>query len=143
MSEKENRHTLSKDEKLCAEKRIETLFSKGDSFIAYPLRIVYVTHPEEVEKTTPNVSILISVSKKRFKRAVKRNRVKRLIREAYRLNKGEFADFVAQTGQSLDIAFLYLKNELPTYPEIEKAIRKTISTFNEKKQPKLENESNT
>lgn len=143
MPEKENQFTLCKDERLYAEKRIEALFAGGASFIAYPLRVVYIVRENKSEDELSTVSILISVSKKRFKRAVKRNRVKRLIREAYRLNKKELIDFVIQSGKSYDIALLYLKSELPTYAEIEKAMLKTINTLNGKHQPEVKNENNS
>lgn len=144
MSEKENQYTFSKEERLYAEKRIEALFAGGSSFIAYPLRVVYLTRDKELEEESPQVSILISVSKKRFKRAVKRNRVKRLVREAYRLNKKELIDFAIQSGKSYDIAFLYLKSDLPTYEEIEKAILKSINTLiNGNNQPEIKSENNS
>lgn len=143
MSEKENRYTLSKDERLYAEKRIDAVFAKGSSFIAYPLRVVYLAREYDREGELPMVSILVSVSKKRFKRAVKRNRVKRLVREAYRLNKKEFVDFAIQSGKSYDIAFLYLKNELPTYAEIEKAVLKTINTLKGENQVEIKSENNS
>ncbi len=143
MPEKENQYTLCKEERLYAEKRIEALFAGGSSFIAYPLRVVYITRECNLEDELPTVSILTSVSKKRFKRAVKRNRVKRLIREAYRLNKIEFIEFAAQSGKSFDIAFLYLKSELPTYSEIEKAVLKTINTLNGKNQVESKSENNS
>lgn len=143
MPEKENQYTLCKEERLYAEKRIEALFAGGSSFIAYPLRVVYITRECNLEDESPTVSILTSVSKKRFKRAVKRNRVKRLIREAYRLNKKDFIEFAAQSGKSFDIAFLYLKSELPTYSEIEKAVLKTINTLNGKNQAESKSENNS
>lgn len=143
MSEKKNQYTLCKEERLYAEKRIEALFAGGSSFIAYPLRVVYITRECNLEDESPTVSILTSVSKKRFKRAVKRNRVKRLIREAYRLNKKDFIEFAAQSGKSFDIAFLYLKSELPTYSEIEKAVLKTINTLNGKNQAESKSENNS
>lgn len=63
---------------------IEKMFAGGSrSFSVFPLRVVYLP----VEELEAPVSILVSVSKRRFKRAVKRNRVKRQIREAYRMNK--------------------------------------------------------
>lgn len=77
--------TLSKVERLNSRILIERLFTGGSkSLPAFPLRIVYM--PVEGENL-PAATILISVPKKRFKRAVKRNRVKRQIREAYRKNK--------------------------------------------------------
>ncbi|MBD2768710.1 ribonuclease P protein component [Hymenobacter sp. BT664] len=79
------RYTFPKEEHLCRKKLIEELFSKqGSSFGVYPLRIVWVASPAP---TAAPPQVLISVSKRTFKRAVDRNRLKRLIREAYRLNK--------------------------------------------------------
>lgn len=125
------RNTFSKKERLYLNKDIEILFTQGKSFIAYPLRIVYTMREKETDGN-PSTSILISVSKKKFKRAVKRNRVKRLIREAYRLNKTLFNDIAIANNATLHIAFLYLKNELPDFPEIEKAIHKTEAILSEK-----------
>ena len=79
------KHTFPKEEHLCRKKLIEELFSKqSSSFGVYPLRIVWIKAVAPIS-TPPQV--LISVSKRTFKRAVDRNRLKRLIREAYRLNK--------------------------------------------------------
>lgn len=136
------KYTLNKEERLYAQKRIDALFQQGESFISYPLRIVYVER--EKSDVDPFVSILTSVSKKRFKRAVQRNRVKRLIREAYRLNKDVFINAAKLSGTSFDIAFLYLKNELPNYIEIEKAISKAAALLAEKiGNKKRDNEHNT
>lgn len=130
-------HTLTKNERLCLQSRIDSLFMKGESFIAYPLRIVYIKRDLE-DDSEANVSILVSVSKRKFKRAVKRNRVKRLVRENYRLNKNLFQEIATQINQNLDIAFLYLKDTLPDYNEIEKSINKTALILNER----LESTSN-
>lgn len=79
------RFTFPKEEHLCRKKLIDELFSKQSaSFGVYPLRIVWV---KSEAPTTAPPQVLISVSKRGFKRAVDRNRLKRLIREAYRLNK--------------------------------------------------------
>lgn len=128
-------YTLSKNERLHSQKRIDRLFAEGQSFISYPLRIVYAKRETE-DDAHYRVSVLASVSKRHFKRAVKRNRVKRLIKEAYRLNKQEFAAITASSGCSLDIAFLYLKAELPSYAEIEKAMLKCAVTLREKTKKK-------
>ena len=73
-------HSFPKSERLCSRKAIEALFASGNrSFTAFPLRVVY----EAAEET----QILVSVSKRHFKHAVDRNRAKRQIREAWRLNR--------------------------------------------------------
>lgn len=127
---KEVSNTFGKAEKLCKIKSIDRLFSQGDSFIAYPLRVVYFLEERGEEINDPSaVSVLVSVSKKKFKRAVKRNKVKRLIREAYRLNKSQFLEVVKTENKQIEIAFLYLKSELPTYEEVEKAMLKALITL--------------
>ena len=79
------KYTFPKEEHLCRKKLIEELFSKqGSSFGVYPLRIVWI---KSDAPTLAPPQVLISVSKRTFKRAVDRNRLKRLIREAYRLNR--------------------------------------------------------
>lgn len=123
--------TFPKQEKLCGTKAIENIFTNGNSFVAYPLRVVYLFSDED-NKENQYASVMISVAKKKFKRAVKRNRVKRLIREAYRLNKLSFIDMLQAHNKRLDIAFLYLKTELPTYSEVEKAMQKTHLLLSDK-----------
>ena len=84
------------------------MFAGGSrSFSVFPLRVVYLP----VEELEADASILISVSKRRFKRAVKRNRVKRQIREAYRVNKHELLNALAEKKCRLAIAFIYLIEE--------------------------------
>lgn len=123
-------NTLSKNERICGEKRINVLFTSGESFVSYPLRVVYLVKDEGAIGT--EIAMMVSVPKKRFKRAVKRNRIKRLVREAYRLNKTCFVDIEALRGKSIDVAFMYIKNELPTFEEIESAVVKTARLLNEK-----------
>ena len=81
MTLEKRRYTLNKSERLCSKKLIERLFAGGNkSFPSFPLRVVYMTL--DTEETTADASILISVPKKRFKHAIKRNLVKRQVREA-------------------------------------------------------------
>ncbi|MBO3096783.1 ribonuclease P protein component [Gelidibacter pelagius] len=79
--------SYKKIEKLKGQKLIEKLFSEGKSVVAYPLRLVYLkTNFDDPVKIKAGVS----VSKRNFKKAVDRNRIKRLMREAYRLNKSKY-----------------------------------------------------
>ena len=104
-----NRHFgFSKSEHLCGDTRISRLFTQGESFIVYPLRVVYIVTTNEEKEV---VSVLISVPKKRFKRAVKRNRLKRLIREAYRHNKHHLIETMISKGKKLHLAFSYVSDE--------------------------------
>ena len=79
--------TFNKTEKLKSQKLIEKLFLEGKSVVAYPLRLVFI---ETTFDDNVKVKAGVSVSKRHFKNAVDRNRIKRLMREAYRLNKANY-----------------------------------------------------
>lgn len=123
------RYTLSKEERLSWKRYIDLLFEKGQSFVAFPLRVVYL--PVEEEGVAP-VSIMVSVSKKKFKRAVKRNRVKRQVREAYRVQKYDLINPLVEKNKRLLVAFLYLDKEIHPFTEIEKAMAKAIRILRDK-----------
>lgn len=102
-----NERGLSKKERLCSRKAIDALFSSTDSMSlsAYPIRAVF-KHTEEA-----GIRILVSVSKKRFHHAVDRNRVKRQLREQYRLHKDILAS-CSNPSQGMDLAFIWLTDRL-------------------------------
>ena len=85
-----------------------------------------------VEELEADASILISVSKRRFKRAVKRNRVKRQIRESYRINKHELLNVLAERKCRLAIAFIYLSDQLVESSIIEDRMRIALARITEK-----------
>lgn len=123
-------NTLCKAERLNSKILIEKMFSSGSrSFSIFPLRVVYM--PLEEQREVP-VSILVSVSKKRFKRAVKRNRVKRQVREAYRRNKHELCALFQEKQQSLAVAFIYLSDQLASSVEIEEKMKTLLARVVEK-----------
>lgn len=104
--------TFPKQEKLKSKKIIKDLFEKGSSFYLYPFKILYIKNTETPSDLVPQ--LLISVSKRNFRRAVKRNRIKRLIREAYRLNKPALLTKIPATLFPLAIGIMYVsKEELP------------------------------
>ena len=119
------RKFFPKSERLSFKRDIDHLFDNGQSFISFPLRIVYLpvtgdNHPE------PGISALVCVPKKRIKHAVDRNRIKRLIRESFRLNKSEITDFCIGSGKLIHIGFMYVSNDVLPYPDMEKAMRKAL-----------------
>lgn len=120
-------YSLSKSERLCSKTLIEELLTSKLSFVKYPFRIVVKDSSCLGEYPA---RIAISVSKRKFKRAVKRNRVKRLVREAYRLNKNEFHRHII-AGHTIDILFIYLDEELPSFKKTEKAIKSALQKIPE------------
>ncbi len=86
-------YTFRKEERLCSRKHLDLLFKNGSSFLLYPFRISYLFIDEPASVPA---QVVINVPKKRYKRAVDRNLLKRRIREAYRLNKQE--EFYNQLG---------------------------------------------
>jgi len=96
-----------KKEHLCGEIRINKLYAEGKAFIAYPYRVVYRV---ETLQTDVPVLVLVSVPKKRFKKAFKRNKIKRLMREAYRLNKHLLTDICSQNACQVQMALNYVSD---------------------------------
>lgn len=118
--------TFSKNERLCLKRSIEALFAvrRGQSASAWPLRAVWRVVPADAAP----VRILVSVGKRHFKRAVDRNRAKRLVREAYRLNKALLAEPVMRgcAGRSVHVAFVWTGDELPAYAVVEARMRSLL-----------------
>ena len=118
-----HQNSFSKPEHLCGEKRITRLFTQGDAFIAYPLRVVFIIEPISDSVLS---SVLVSVPKKRFKRAVKRNRLKRLIREAYRLNKTSLVEKLEEKQLQVHIAFNYVSDDELDFATVEKKMKLSL-----------------
>ena len=119
----EDRFTFAKTERLNGTKRIDALFKDGKSFICYPLRVIYIIHEQS---SKAGCSILVSVPKKRIKKAVHRNRIKRLIRESYRLNK-QLIDSASIQDNSIEVAFIYVKDTPSEFLDIQKAMQKALN----------------
>ena len=101
----EERQDFPKYERLCKENDIQALFDKGEGFSVYPYRVIFLFRRDK--ERPPTVRLLVSVSKKRFHHAFKRNRVKRLMREAWRKNKAPLYEICQRDNISLDMALVY------------------------------------
>jgi len=105
--------TYNKAEKLKRQKAIDQLFSEGKSISAYPLLLVYI-----IEDHKRNVGV--SVSKRKFMKAVQRIRIKRLLREGYRLNKSVLID---NKLEHYTFMILYIGKEMPDFKTIDLKIK--------------------
>lgn len=122
------KHTLSKKERLKSRKSIDSLFMEGRRFGIAPFRVFY-------QFTQQELKFGVGVSHRNFKKATDRNRVKRLVREVYRLQKNGLAACLSAKGGGMNLFFVYTDKELPEYTtlfeKMEKAIQKLISIANE------------
>jgi ribonuclease P protein component len=115
-------HTFGKNERLSLKNHLDVLFGVGQAFNSHPLRVVFKSYP--VEDDGLLIKIMVSVPKRRFKKAVIRNRIKRLIRESYRLNKELLYEKIFKSSICLHIAIIYIgdKDDI-SYYEIETALK--------------------
>ncbi len=109
-----------KKEKLKSKKLIDELFANGKSVKAYPLVMIY--NESELEKDI-SLKAGFSVSKKKIKKAVDRNKIKRRMREAYRINK---AGIISRLPQKYTLMFICISGEMPSFKSIEESIRKLL-----------------
>lgn len=124
--------TLSKEERLCSRTLIDRLFNGGGSrsMTAFPLRMVYLKTDREPH--APQVQMMVSVPKRCFKRAVKRNRVKRQVREAYRLNKQILIDSLKDRQDTkVAVAFIWLDNSLHTTEKVGRSVVSLLRRISE------------
>lgn len=112
-----------KSEKLKKKRHIDLLFSEGKSVSKYPLRLVFVP----VSDADEPYQVGVSVSKRYFKKAVDRNRYKRLLRETYRLNKAS----LPYLNQSYALMFLYQTKDKLTFDEVQEKMIRLMEKFSE------------
>jgi len=119
------RYTLGKEERLKSRKAIESLFKQGKSFSVFPFRVLYMLEQTSiVQDASPGKSghsklqAGFTVSSRNFKKAVDRNRVKRLMREAYRLQKNDLQQLSVLHHYNLALFFIYVGKELPEYKQV-------------------------
>jgi ribonuclease P protein component len=121
---------LGKKEKLKSRKQIESLFAGGKSFAVFPIRVTYSFLPAGEED--PLAQIGVTVSKKYFKRAVDRNRIKRLLREAYRLQKIELAEALKEMGMKGYLFFMYTDKTIASLDVIKTAMNHCLNRLQKK-----------
>jgi len=122
---------FGKTEKLKSRKLVEELFARGKSLHLFPIRISYKFLPLlDNEKTILQVGV--SVSKRNFKKAVDRNRIKRLLREAYRLQKQELIKVLKEQEKKGYVFFIYTDKQIPLYPIVFNTMTKCLEVLKRK-----------
>ena len=120
-----------KYERICKQNDIMSLFDKGLGFSSYPYRVVYLFRP--VGEMPPTCRLLVSVAKKRFHHAFKRNRVKRLMRESWRKNKAALYAICERDNISVDVALVYNATVIHSYGEMlgktQKAVNEIVERY--------------
>jgi ribonuclease P protein component len=105
------RYTLGKQQRLKSRKLIDQLFKEGNFFSVFPLRVVWQRH----QNNNATLQVGFTVSKKHFKKAVHRNRIKRLMKEAWRLQKNNLQAETLSRNQQLSVFLMYVGKEIPDY----------------------------
>ena len=118
--------TFKKEEKLKSRKLIEVLFKQGASFSNFPFRVLYILPEENIAPLQTG----FAVSGKHFKNAVDRNRIKRLMREAYRLQKTALSETLKNNGKFMAVFFIYTGSEIPGYTEVGEKMQSSLKRLN-------------
>lgn len=113
-----------KKEKLKSRTELQAIFTTGKSFSVFPIKVFFI----EKDRTDTSVPVHagVGVSSKHFKKAVDRNRIKRLLREAYRLEKQSLHEALANQPKTISVFFLYLDKELPDYTLVREKMKEGI-----------------
>jgi len=122
-------YTFSKGDRLKSKKALTSLFEHGKKVKNQLFTLVYI---ENIERKNPIVKLAVSVPKRNVKKAVDRNRLKRLIKEVYRLRQPPFIDGIKDLDAAYDIMLIYHGNVNGTYKDIENKIMLLLNRFSEK-----------
>ena len=119
---KKGQFSFSKSERISEKKIIDSIFGSGKKFSVYPFDVRFLNQDENSDSIS---KVLITVSSSKIKSAVKRNLLKRRIKESYRINKNIISN------KLLMIAFVYVSEEIFTFSVIDKAIKKVLKKLSE------------
>lgn len=130
-------NSFKKIEHLTGEKLIQKVFGSKHRFLIHPIKVNFLFNQEL--KDDVNIKIMVSCPKRNFKKAVDRNRIKRLLREAYRLNKHSLVEALQREEFNLVVTLVFIGNEMPDFKYIENKIIQSLKRLEEeveKRKPK-------
>ena len=123
--------TYQKSDKLKSRKQTQHLFSTGQAINVFPIRLIYTIEPIISSAITPSLTSLLQAGvgapSRTFRKAVQRNRVKRLLREAYRLEKPNFISQAALDNKRVNLFFLYTDASVLTQLEIQAKVKEALA----------------
>ena len=120
-------------QKLKSRKQIQKLFTGGNSLFVFPVKLVWMISPPVQSGTgIKNILAGVSVSKRNFKKAVDRNRIKRLLREAYRLHKNELSSQFEGKSSGLSLFLIYVDKTLPTFDDLQQKVAISLKMLGDK-----------
>ena len=119
--------SLKSHDRLKSKKDIELLFNEGKQAYFFPFKLMYILR--DLDEDRVPLKFAISVPKKKLKKAVDRNLIKRRCREAYRLNNSALKDLLTSHNKQLILMFIYLNHEIKEYITIEKSIKKHLNAL--------------
>jgi ribonuclease P protein component len=117
-------HSLGKQERLKSRKQIDALFEAGKKMMVFPFRMIYQEHSVGFP-----LQAGFTVSARNFPRAVDRNRIKRLSREAYRLKKLPLETLLKKNHRQFQLFFIYTGKEIPDFQQVDKTIGTLLDKF--------------
>lgn len=124
--------TYSREEKLKSRKLTEQVFKQGKTFTVFPLKVFYTTPAQPLDF---HAKVGVGASSRKFKKAVHRNYVKRILREAYRIEKLPLHQFLQQQNKQVAVFILYLDKALPPFEVIKAkmplALQRLVRELNE------------
>lgn len=128
--------TLGKDERLKRRKQIEKLFAEGKSFVVNPFRVYFIVNsvPIAIGNSMENSSLQfgVGISTRNFKKAVDRNRIKRLTREAWRLQKNELKEKARSAQKQLNVFLIFIGKELPDFATVNDKVTIALKKLEDK-----------
>jgi len=130
------KNSLKRSEMLKSRKMIKTLFEEGSRIKNFPFTAFLL--PIESQKQSGPCLFMPIVSKRKFKRAVDRNRIKRLIKEVYRLNKGELYSYLTENNKMCLLAVMYNGNEIPTFEIVQNKVNSLLKRVPEEYEKHIE-----